>query len=177
METLLTTWQNLQSMRMQALVFLAHFFGREVSHIRLMIYIILGYIVLFAVLVPLHKRLKKQQLRLQKSIVTQIDEMLYLLAKYQHLQHENLQSLGGNPHLALMKTIFTQGAYDYLKSSGLILENVRKVEQLLWAKVVSSQQESQLFATIKQHNRFKFWQQLLKVIIAIPTAGLYLLFA
>lgn len=62
--------------------------------------------------------------------------MLYLLAKSQYFKHLDKRALGGDPHLALMKSIFTKGNFDYLQSSDLILANVHKVEQLLGEKIV-----------------------------------------
>ena len=66
--------------------------------------------------------------------------MIFLLAKYQH-QHIDVQALGGNPHIALMRSIFAEGNCDYIKSSKMILENIRKVEQLLSQRVISEQRE------------------------------------
>ncbi len=93
---------------------------------------------------------KRAKSLLQKSLVTQIDEMIFLLAKYQH-QHIDLQALGGNPHIALMRSIFAEGNCDYIKSSKMILENIRKVEQLLSQRVISEEREMAF-----QHDLRKF---------------------
>ena len=40
-----------------------------------------------------------------------------------------------------MRSIFAEGNCDYIKSSKMILENIRKVEQLLSQRVISEERE------------------------------------
>lgn len=105
-----------------------------------------------------------------------VDEMIYLLAKAQHLKHIDLKALGGNPNIALMKSIFTKGNYDYIQSSFLILDNIHKVESLLGEKTIPTEKEALFLKTLKKYRTISFFEALLKGIATISTLGIYLLF-
>lgn len=149
--------------------------GYETAVLSLAMMIIGGYFAFLIVFLPLRKWAKKAKLWLQKSLVTQIDEMIFLLAKYQH-QHINIQALGGNPHIALMRSIFAHGNCDYIKSSKLILENIRKVEQLLSQRVISEEREKAFHRDLSKFAMVKFLESVLKIIVGIGTLGIALVF-
>jgi hypothetical protein len=46
--------------------------------------VIVFYLIIFLVIIPIHKKLKKQRLIKEQEIVQDVDEMIYLLAKAQH---------------------------------------------------------------------------------------------
>lgn len=117
---------------------------------------------------PLWRRAKRTKRSLEKSLVTQIDEMIFLLAKYQY-GHTDVQSLGGNPHIALMRSIFTDGKCDYINSSKVILDNMHKVEQLLSQKVISEEREKAFEADLAKFGRMKVLEVMLRIIVGIGT--------
>lgn len=138
-------------------------------------WLIFGYLVLFFLIIPIHRGLKKKKIRLQKILVESVDEMIYLLANAQHIQQIDLKSLGGSPNVALMKSIFTKGKYDYIQSSFLILDNMHKVESLLGKKVVPTEKEVIFMKNLKKYHRIGFFEALFKAIITIATLGIYAL--
>lgn len=105
-----------------------------------------------------------------------VDEMIYLLARAQHLKHIDLKALGGNPNIALMKSIFTKGNYDYIQSSFLILDNMHKVESLLGEKVVPTEKEMIFLKMLKKYRTISFFEAILRGIVVFSTLGVYLLF-
>lgn len=136
-----------------------------------------AYLLLFLIFMPLHRFLKRKKIRLQQELVAQVDEMLFLTAKAQHLANIDKKALGGDPHLALMRSIFTKGNCDYIQSATLILENINKVQQLLGQQVIAPETEASFLKGIKNYRLLSFFEGVLKVMLAIPTLGLYLLFA
>jgi hypothetical protein len=92
----------------------------------------IGYLIIFFIIIPIHKKLKKTRLKKEQEIVKDVDEMIYLLAKAQHEMNIDVRKLWWNPNIALMKSIFTKWECDYVKSTYLILDNIHKVEMLLW---------------------------------------------
>ena len=135
------------------------------------------YLIVFLIFIPLHKLLKKQRIKTEYNIVRTTDEMIYLLARAQHLKNVDLKALWWNPNMALMKSIFSKGWCDYISSNFLILDNMHKVESLIGSKVIPTTKESQLIIATKKYKRLKFWENLFKILAAIPTLGIYLLFA
>ncbi len=101
--------------------------------------------------------------------------MIYLLAKAQHLKQLDLKALGGNPHIALMKSIFTKGNCDYIQSAFLILDNMHKVETLLGEKVVPQEKEANFLKGIKRFRRISFFEAFFKMLLIIGTLGIYAL--
>ena len=149
--------------------------GYETAIIHWSLIIGWGYLIFLFVFLPLRKWSKRAKSWLQKSLVTQIDEMIFLLAKYQH-QHIDLQALGGNPHIALMRSIFAEGNCDYIKSSKMILENIRKVEQLLSQRVISEEREMAFQHDLRKFAMVKWLEMFLRVIVGIGTLGIGLIF-
>ena len=138
--------------------------------------LIVGYIVVFVIIIPLHCMYKKKKFWLQKSLVIAVDEMIYLLARTQHLKQLDLKALEWNPNIALMKSIFTKGNSDYIQSSFLILDNVHKVESLLWNKVIPAEKEAIFLKMIKKYHRISFFEAFFRSLAVIATFGVYLLF-
>lgn len=151
------------------------FTGITPRYAPLVFWLIISYLLLFLLILPLHKQLKKKKSWLQQQLVAQVDEMIYLLAKAQHLKKLDLKALGGNPHIALMKSIFTKGNYDYLQSAFLILDNMHKVETLLGEKVVPQEKEADFLKGIKRYQRISFFEAFLKMLLMIGTLGSYTL--
>lgn len=137
---------------------------------------VIVYLIVFFVIIPLHKKFKKQRLKKEQEIVTDVDEMIYLLAKAQHTLWVDVRKLWGNPNIALMKSIFTKGNCDYIKSSYLILDNIHKVESLLWDKIISLDKESLLLKDAKAYLKIKSMETIFFWIAVIPTFGIYYLF-
>lgn len=102
--------------------------------------------------------------------------MIFLLAKYQYV-HTDTKSLGGSPHIALMRSIFTEGNYDYIKSSKVILDNMHKVEQLLSQKVISEEREKAFQKDLRSFRMFRGMEKGIRVIVGIGTVGIGLLFS
>lgn len=142
----------------------------------LIFWLIIGYLLIFFLVIPLQRMLKKRKVRLHQLLVEQVDEMIYLLASAQHDKQLDLKALGGNPNIALMKSIFTKGNYDYIQSAFLILDNMHKVETLLRSKVVPIEKESLFLKGVKRYKRMSFWEAFLRGIAVIATLGIYLLF-
>lgn len=139
-------------------------------------WLIVVYLLIFFLVIPLQRMLKKKKIRLQQSLVEEVDEMIYLLAKTQHHKGIDLTALGGNPNIALMKSIFTKGKCDYIESAFLILDNMHKVETLLGEKVLPLEKESAFLKGIKHYKRISFFEAFFRGIATIATLGVYMLF-
>ena len=72
--------------------------------------------------------------------------------------------------------IFTKGNSDYIQSSFLILDNVHKVESLLWNKVIPAEKEAIFLKMIKKYHRISFFEAFFRSLAVIATFGVYLLF-
>lgn len=152
------------------------FTGLSSGVAHLIFWLIIGYFLIFFLIIPLQISLKKRKIRLQQQLVEQVDEMIYLLARAQHLKQIDLKTLGGNPHIALMKSIFTKWNCDYLQSAFLILDNMHKVETLLGNKVVSPEKESIFLKGIRRYKRISFFEAFLRGIAVLATLGIYAVF-
>ena len=135
--------------------------------------VIVFYLIIFLVIIPIHKKLKKQRLIKEQEIVQDVDEMIYLLAKAQHTKWIDVRKLWGNPNIALMKSIFTKWNCDYIKSTYLILDNIHKVETLLWDKIISIDKESILLKDAKKYNSLKSTENVFFRIAVPSTLGIY----
>lgn len=102
--------------------------------------------------------------------------MIYLLAKAQHEKNIDVRALGGNPNIALMKSIFTKGHCDYVQSTFLILDNMHKVETLLWNKIISIEKESLLLKDSKKYKFIKACENFFFWICTGSTLWIYYLF-
>ncbi len=140
---------------------------------RLVFWLIIGYFLIFFLVIPFQRMLKKRKIRLQQTLVEQVDEMIYLLAKAQHYKQLDLKALGGNPNIALMKSIFTKGNCDYIQSAFLILDNMHKVETLLGNKVVPVEKESVFLKGIRRYKSISFFEAFLRGIAVLATLGIY----
>ena len=103
--------------------------------------------------------------------------MIFLIAKAQHFAAIDKKALGWDPHLALMRSIFTKGNCDYIRSSELIIENIHKVQQILGQESVAPTLEQDFQRGIKNYRLLVVLELVLRGVIAIPTLGLYLLFS
>lgn len=137
--------------------------------------LICSYLIIFVLILPLQRLLKKKKIRLQKEVVAAVDEMIYLLARTQHLKQLNLKNLGGSPNIALMKSIFTKGNYNYIQSSSLILENMHKVESLLGERVISGEKEQNFTRLLKRIHFVSFFEGVFRGILTIATLGIFAL--
>ena len=102
--------------------------------------------------------------------------MIYLLAKAQHEMNIDIRKLWWNPNIALMKSIFTKWGCDYVKSTYLILDNIHKVETLLWNKIIPTDKENLLIKDSQKHVALKASENTFLMIASIPTLGIYYLF-
>jgi hypothetical protein len=102
--------------------------------------------------------------------------MIYLLAKAQHEMDIDIRKLWWNPNIALMKSIFTKGECDYIKSTFVILDNIHKVESLLWKKVIAVEKESLLIKDSQKYNALKYMEKIFLRIVSVPTLWIYYLF-
>lgn len=134
-----------------------------------------AFVLFLLIMIPLHSLALKKKLQGEKKVVMQIDEFIFLLAEQQYLLHVDTQALGGSPHIALMKTIFTKGDCDYIKSAKLILDNMHKVEQVLGRRVITESVERQFLSDLSSYKRANFRDKKLRILIAIPTLGIYAL--
>ena len=134
------------------------------------------YLIIFCIIIPIHKRFKKARIKKEKEIVKDVDEMIYLLAKAQHEMNIDIRKLWWNPNIALMKSIFTKWGCDYVKSTYLILDNIHKVETLLWNKIIPTDKENLLIKDSQKHVALKASESTFLMIASIPTLGIYYLF-
>jgi len=150
-----------------------YFLGTSELRSNIILWAIIIYLIIFLVIVPIHRKLKKKRLAKEQEIVKDVDEMIYLLAKAQHDMNIDIRKLWWNPNIALMKSIFTKWECDYIKSTFLILDNIHKVESLLGNKIISEEKESQLLKDSQKYNALKASENIFFWIIAIPTLGTY----
>lgn len=122
---------------------------------------------------PIHRNILKKLDTAKQELVKQIDEIIYLLAKYQYESHISKRELGGDPHMAMMKEMFKSGHFEYLDNIAIIKENVGKVELLLQKQVVEPQQREQVTTLQKKMKKLIFRKKFLGRICTIPTLGIY----
>ena len=175
MEQLQNYWAQYLSFQTKAFAEIQTFTGLSAETLQIIGWVLLAYAVLFLLVLPLHRYCTRKKLWLQKSLIMQIDEMIYLLAKHQHLLNLDLGKLWWNPNIALMKTIFWEGKYDYIQSWEVILMNIHKVEQVLWKKVISLESEQALAKEVKNYYFTSVFWTVLKWILGISTLGIYFL--
>lgn len=156
---------------------IADFTWRSFQTATIVFWIIVGYLIIFLIIVPLHKLYKRRKIKLEKHITEEIDWMIYVLAKTQHKKNIDLEALWGNPNIALMKSIFTKGNCNYIESIFLILDNMHKVENILREEVLPKENEIKLLKNEKKYHRICFIEATLKGIVAVATLWIYLLFA
>lgn len=124
--------------------------------------VLVDIVFLLGLFIPLHRKAKKRRLEAEQESIDLIDKMIYLLAKEQYALQLDQTEIGGNPSIALMKSIFEQGQCDYLKSTQLILENIKKVEQLLQKEVITAEELQHFTKTFKSYQkaqkREKIWK-------------------
>ena len=75
-----------------------------------------------------------------------------------------------------MKSIFTKWGCDYVKSTSLILDNIHKVETLLWNKIIPEGKENSLIKDSQKHLALKASEGTFRMLATIPTFGIYYLF-
>lgn len=146
----------------QMITWLIGISGYQSWQVHLGFWISLDLIILLLLAIPLHRHHARKRLKAEKASIEQIDKMIYLLAKNQYFLNLDQKSLGGDPTIALMKSIFEQGKKDYLKSTQLILNNIKKVEQLLGKEVIKASELHLFLQTFKryqkQKKREKIWK-------------------
>ncbi len=96
----------------------------------------------------------------EKDLTTSVDEIIYLLSKAQYSLSEK-QDLQYNPCLALMKTMFASGHFEYVDNLETIKENVQKVELLLHQKVISDDDWNNIY---KEKKNLRFQQNCSKIL-------------
>ncbi len=151
--------------------------GYQSRQVQLAFWIILDLIILLWLAIPLHRHHGRKRLKAEKASIEQIDKMIYLLAKNQYFLNLDQKTLGGDPTIALMKSIFEQGKKDYLKSTQLILNNIKKVEQLLGKEVIKASELQYFLQTFKRYQKQKKREKFWKRISVILSLGIYLIFA
>lgn len=153
-----------------------YFLGASDFRSNIIFWAIIIYLIIFLIFIPIHRNLRKKRLAKEQEIVKDVDEMIYLLAKAQHEMNIDIRKLWWNPNIALMKSIFTKGECDYVKSTFLILDNIHKVETLLWKKIISQEKESWLIRDSQKYNTLKTSEKIFLRINTIPTLWIYYLF-
>ena len=153
-----------------------YFLGTSELRSNIIFWAIIVYLIIFLIIIPIHRNLRKKRLIKEQEIVKDVDEMIYLLAKAQHEMNIDIRKLWWNPNIALMKSIFTKWECDYIKSTFLILDNIHKVESLLGNKIITQDKENQLLKDSQKYNALKATEKIFFRIAAIPTLGTYYLF-
>jgi len=110
---------------------------------------------------PIHRKILKKLHIAKQELVKYIDEIIYLLAKYQHASKISKKELGGDPHMAMMTEMFKSGHFEYLDNISLIKENVEKVELLLQKQVVDEEQRTKVHSVQRKMKRLIFGRNLL----------------
>ena len=133
-------------------------------------------VLVFALGMPLHRKVLTKLNTAKQELVKNIDEIIYLLAKYQYASRISKRDLGGDPHMAMMTEMFKSGHFEYLDNISLIQENVGKVELLLQKQVVTDEQRTNVHALQKKMKRLIFRKNFLGRIATVSTLGVYKLF-
>lgn len=137
---------------------------------------ILFYCVILPLLIFIHRKICKKYEELQKDLVNEIDEIMYLLAKYQYQSHLSKQTLWGDPHFMMMREMFKTGHFQYLDNIKIIKENTKKVELIFRNQIVSDEKRNTIAKMEKKLLKKKRHKNVLGRFCSIVTVGIYRLF-
>jgi cellulose synthase/poly-beta-1,6-N-acetylglucosamine synthase-like glycosyltransferase len=70
-----------------------YFLGTSELRSNIILWAIIIYLIIFFVIVPIHRKLRKKRLAKEQEIVKDVDEMIYLLAKAQHDMNIDIRKL------------------------------------------------------------------------------------
>ena len=172
----MTIFKKISIWYQQIIERIQYYIGTSPFRSNVILWAVIVYLIVFFIIIPIHKRFRKARLKKEQEIVKDVDEMIYLLAKAQHEMNIDIRKLWWNPNIALMKSIFTKWECDYVKSTSLILDNIHKVEALLWSKIISEVKENSLIKDSQKHLALKASEGTFLMLASIPTFGIYYLF-
>jgi len=136
---------------------------------------ILVWAISFVIFLPLHRIILKKVVKAKKNLIDSVDRVIFLLSKAQYSLSED-QILKFDPCFALMKTMFGSGHFEYIDNLDTIKENVKKVESLLWQRVISDEERKKINKQKSSLKFHRFWSKLLGYELNIVSFGIYNLF-
>lgn len=138
--------------------------------------LILCYFFLFLILIPIHRKICKTFNQYQQQLVKSVDEIIYLIAKFQKDANISKKALWWDPHFAMMKEIFKNGNFQYLGNIDVIKETTKKVEMIFQRQITSDEQRKTILKLEKKMKRKERQKNIIWRICTCFTLGIYKLF-
>ena len=151
------------------------FFHTEGTWNTILSILVLVWVINFLIFLPLHRLSLKKVLKSKQDLVNSVDKVIFLLSKAQYSLTEK-QALQYDPCLALMKTMFSSGHFEYIDNLDTIKENVKKVEVLLKQRVISDEEWSKIDSQRNSLKFHTFWSKFFGYELNLVTCGIYNLF-
>ncbi len=161
--------EKLNSFRNEIVHIMANVSGQTEPQAEIILLIILGYIILIIILISIHRRLIKRQIKIHENLVLSYDMIRYQVAKAQY----------GNPAIqdnGWIKVVIDSEHENYLANFRAIKEEVLSIEQKLWQQIVSWEQRKSISSKTKKKGITTFFAQLIGIFITVITLGIYKLF-
>lgn len=124
----------------------------------------------------MHRRILRSLTKIKQSLVKEVDEVIYLLAKAQYQSKISKQVLGGDPHFAMMQEMFKSGNFEYLENIEVIRTLISKIQQLINIPVVADTQRARVGEYQKKLKRRNILSKVVGSGITLLTLGIYKLF-
>lgn len=160
----------------QVLNTLSFFTGLDSQTSFIVFRIIIAEIVVFLVIIPLHRLILRRISSTKQNLVQQMDEVIYLLAKAQYSSNISEQDLWWDPHFAMMKEMFQSAKFEYLDNVPRLKDFSNKVQLLLNTTIATDQQRTTISKLQKKMKILIFFSRLVWILICIFTLWLYRLF-
>ena len=110
--------------------------------------------------------------KVEKQIIYEYDNILYLWSEY---YYNHLDSLQTNPWIIVLKSVLKSWTSQYIPNKNLIKNTILKIEDRLWEKAISDQEWQKLDKLLKKLRIRRFFSILLKTIIVLIIIFLLLL--
>ncbi len=110
--------------------------------------------------------------KVEKQIIYEYDNILYLWSEY---YYNHLDSLQTNPWIIVLKSVLKSWTSQYIPNKSLIKNTILKIEDRLWEKAISDQEWQKLDKLLKKLRIRRFFSILLKTIIVLIIIFLLLL--
>lgn len=166
MENLLTSLENF---RASIVHIMANISGRENTQAEILLLIILWYIVVFFLLIGIHRKLLRKHKKIHENIVTLYDTIRYQVAKAQY-GNEAIQNSNG------IKSIITSDHKNYLTNAATIKQELLTIEQTLGQQIITQDQRKIINKQTKKKHSVNIFVQVIGRFITVITVGIYKLF-
>ena len=89
----MTIFKKISIWYQQIIERIQYYIGTSPFRSNVILWAVIIYLIVFIIIIPIHKRLRKARLKKEQEIVKDVDEMIYLLAKAQHEMNIDIRKL------------------------------------------------------------------------------------